>query len=248
MLPIDHIGVAVHDGRVMESLLHKLANSFSSLPEDIAEQGVRVRFYGSGTQLEILQPLKAKSTVARYLSKRGEGLHHIAFRVANVQEQLERMRASGFQPLTDTPIPGANGKRIFFLHPRETCGILVEFCQPNKQYAVEFNSCHELEHHLRLTGHCLPSDTTSRHIVSSGPLPGQCQSFVLHNTSSKYSSNVPVLPPIPVLISDVSSEVIHAQTLQSQWPNAEIVLLPASLQHTLLPAVLLDFWESVENG
>ena len=248
MLPIDHIGVAVHDGRIMENLLKKLADSTSSLPEDIDAQGVQVRFYGDGTKLETLQPLNADSTVARYLSKRGEGLHHIAFRVANAQAQLERMRAAGFQPLTEKPIPGANGKRIFFLHPRDTCGILVEFCQPNNPYAVRFESCDELEQHLLSTGHCIPCDETPGHVVSGGPLPEKCRSLVLHNASSKLSQEKPDAPPVPVLISEASSASTHAQALQAQWPKAELVILPENSQHKLLPAVLLDFWSSLENG
>ncbi|MXW13704.1 MAG: VOC family protein [Rhodothermaceae bacterium] len=248
MLPIDHIGVAVHDDRVMDSLLKKLANSAPSLPEDIDAQGVRVRFYGDGTKLETLQPLNADSTVARFLSKRGEGLHHIAFRVANAQAQLERMRAAGFQPLTENPIPGANGKLIFFLHPRDTCGILVEFCQPNKQYAVRFESCNELEQRMLSTGHCIPCDETPGHVVSGGPVPEKCRSLVLHNASSKLSRGKPDAPSVPVLISEASSASTHAQALQEQWPKAELIILPENSQLKLLPTALLDFWSSLENG
>lgn len=248
MLPIDHIGVAVHDDRVMDSLLNKLADSTSSLPEDINAQGVRVRFYGDGTKLETLQPLNADSTVARYLSKRGEGLHHIAFTVANAQAQLERMRTAGFQPLTEKPIPGANGKRIFFLHPRDTCGILVEFCQPNKQYAVRFESCNGLEQRMLSTGHCIPGDETPGHVVTGGPLPEKCRSLALHNTSSKLSREKPDTPSVPVLISEASSASTHAHALHEQWPKAELVILPDNSQHKLLPNVLLDFWSSMENG
>ena len=247
MLPIDHIGVAVHDGRVMEDLLKKLANSTSSPPEDLDSQGIRVRFYGRGTKLETLQPLSADSTVARYLSKRGEGMHHIAFRVTNAQAQLERMRAAGFQPLTEKPIPGADGKHIFFLHPEDTCGILVEFCQPDKQYAVRFESCKELEQRLLSTGHCVPCDETPGHIVSGGPLPERCRSLVLHNASSKLSQQKPDTPRVPVLISEVSSASAHAQALQAKWPKAELVILPKNSQCKYLPAVLLDFWSSLEN-
>lgn len=249
MLPLDHIGVAVHNGRVVESLLKKLANSTSSMPEDIDSQGIQVRFYGSGsTKLETIQPLNADSTVARYLSKHGEGLHHIAFSVADAQAHLERMRTAGFQPLTEKPIPGTDGKCIFFLHPRDTCGILVEFCQPNQQYAVRFESCTELEEHLLLTGHCIPPDDHHTHIVSSGHLPERCRSLVLHNASIKLSQEKPVPPPVPILISEVSSASTYAQALQAQWTEAELVILPEHSQQKLLPAILLDFWSSLENG
>ena len=248
MLPVDHIGVAVHDGVVMETLLKKLAHSAPAPPEDVDQQGVRVRFYGSSTRLEILESLDINSVVARYLSKHGEGLHHIAFRVANVQQQLERMCTAGFQPLTKTPVPGADGKLIFFLHPKQTCGILVEFCQPGNQYAVQFESCIELEKVMRTTGHCIPLVESFGHVVTSGTLPEISQSLVLHNVSLQLSQQELEAPTVPTLISETSAASSFAYALQKQWPDAQLIILPENSQHKCLPNVLIDFWASLENG
>ncbi len=247
MIPLDHIGIATHNGEAVDDLLKRLAHSTASVPEDIDSQEVRVRLYGKDTKLETIQPLSADSTVARHLSKRGEGLHHIAFRVASAQAELDRMRKSGFQPLTEKPVPGAGGKQIFFLHPRDTCGILVEFCQPAKQYAVQFEACDPLEQQLQLTGHCMASDTYPAHRVTGGPLPKRGRSLVVHNVSAQIAQKKHNAPSVPVLISEITPASAHAQALHAQWPKARLVILPESVQHNLLPAVLLDFWASVEN-
>ncbi|MCY4160213.1 MAG: VOC family protein [Bacteroidetes bacterium] len=248
MLPVDHIGLAVHDGKKAEHLLNQLALATPALPEDLNQQGVRIRFYGKGTRLEILEALGPDSAVTKFLSKRGEGLHHIAFRVANVQLQLERMHMAGFQPLTETPVLGADGKRIFFLHPKHTSGILVEFCQPKNQYHVRFDSCPKLERTMELTGHCIPHNDAPEHVVTAGSLPQLCQSLVLHNASFELSQHNIAPPPVPILISETSTASHFAHTLHERWPNAQLAVLPESSQYTCLPEVLLNFWASVKNG
>ncbi len=247
MLPIDHIGVAVKDGKGMEDLLVELVNSGPSLPEDIDSQGVRVRFYGHGTNLETLESLQVDSAVARHLEKRGEGLHHIAFRVSDAQRQLERMVRAGFRPLTDTPISGAGGKSIFFLHPKDTGGILVEFCQPRPQYSVQFISCTELEKTMRATGYCTTNPNSLGHVVTSDGLPARCQSLVVHNASFKVWQLNPDPPSVPTLISEVSKASHYAHFLQEFWPNAHLVILPETLQPECLPPVLMNFWSSLGN-
>ena len=249
MLPVDHIGIAVSDGAAVERLLTKLADSAPALPEDVDRQGVRVRFYGSGTSLETLEALVADSPVAKYLAKRGEGLHHIAFRVADVQTHFDRMRAAGFQPLTEAPLPGASGKRIFFLHPRDTHGFLVEFCQSEKQYPVSFEQCAELEEIMQKTGYCCPpTQKSSGHVVTtSNVLPKACKSLVLHNVSLALSRVEIHAPRVPTLISEVSKDAHYAQLLGSQWPEAQLVILPENSQLKHLPAILLEFWASMED-
>lgn len=254
MLPVDHIGVAVHDSGFIEELLIKLVNASFALPEDLRQQGIRVRFYGEGTRMEILESLSPDSAVARFLSKRGEGLHHIAFRVANAQGQLDRMRAAGFQPLTEEPVQGASGKRIFFLHPKQTGGVLVEFCQPEHQYTVQFQSCPELETAMKQTGYCIACNEPTDHIVTSNCVAtsdgdaDHGQSLVVHNASFKLSQMPPPPPAVPILISEVSAESHHALALQAQWPGSELVILPENTQLQSLPAVLLRFWSSLEHG
>ncbi len=247
MLPVDHIGIAVKDGKIIENLLDELVNSGSSLPEDIDLQGVRVRFYGRDTRLETLESFRVDSAVAKHLEKRGEGLHHVAFRVTDAQLQLERMARAGFRPLTDTPIPGAGGKSIFFLHPKDTCGILFEFCQPHQQYSVQFISCTELEKMMRSTGYCTSDENSLRHVVTSEELPARCQSLVVHNASFKIWNQRPDPPSVPTLISEVSTASHSAQSLQVLWPNAHLVVLPENSQPECLPPVLINFWSSLEN-
>ena len=248
MLPVDHIGIAVSDGTAVERLLMKLADSAPALQEDIDSQGVRVRFYGSGTSLETLEALVAESPIAKYLEKRGEGLHHIAFRVADVQAHFDRMRAAGFQPLTEAPVPGASGKSIFFLHPRDTHGFLVEFCQSEKQYPVSFEQCAELEEIMQKTGYCCsPSQQSSGHVVTSNVPPKASKSLVLHNVSLALSRGEIDAPRVPTLISEVSKDANYAQLLASQWPEAQLVILPENLQLKHLPAILLEFWASMED-
>ena len=248
MLPVDHIGIAVSDGTAVERLLMKLADSAPALPEDIDSQGVRVRFYGSGTSLETLEALVAESPVAKYLAKRSGGLHHIAFRVADVQTHFNRMRAAGFQPLTEAPIPGASGKRVFFLHPRDTQGFLVEFCQSEQQYPVLFEQCAELEEIMQNTGYCCPpTQKSSGHVVTSNALPRACKSLVLHNVSLALSRGEIDTPRVPTLISEVSKDAHYAQLLQSQWSEAQLVILPENSQLKHLPAILLEFWASIDE-
>jgi len=247
MLPLDHIGIATYNGLVLEDLLGKLAQYPPALPENIDHQGVQVRFYGRGTHLEILESIDASSTLAQHLQKRGEGLHHIAFRVADAELQLNRMREAGFNSLTEMPIPGAGGKHIFFLHPHDTCRVLVEFCQPTNQYAVKFDHCTELEQTMMSTGYCIPAEKTTEHVVTSESIPPNCKSVVIHNASSKFYGQKVAVPNVPILISEFTSQSSFAYELLKQWTTAQIVVLPQRVQHTSLPAVLLDFWASVEN-
>jgi len=247
MLPLDHIGIASHDGLALEDLLCKLAQCTPALPEKIDPQGVQVRFYGSGTRLEILESIDISSAVAQYLQKRGEGLHHIAFRIASAESQLNRLRAAGFTPLTENPVQGADGKRIFFLHPHDTCGVLIEFCQPMNQFAVTFEHCDELEETMKSTGYCIPAEQTIGHVVTSDTIPQNCQSVVIHNASSKFCRQRVRVPNVPILISEISDQSSFAYELFKQWTTAHLVILPESAQQTSLPAVLLDFWASIEN-
>jgi len=248
MLLVDHIGIATHDAMILEKLLKKLAQYSSVVPQEVAQQGVRVRFYGKDTRIEVLESIYETSALARFLAKRGDGLHHIAFRVNDIQCQFERMVKEGLQPLTDTPVSGSEGKRIFFLHPRDTCGVLVEFCQPTNQYTVLFQHCDELEKEMVSSGYCIASESALEHVVSSKGVPNNSRSIVIHNASSKLLSQKIKPPSMPVLISEVSSQSRSAHALQSLWTTAQVVVLPEGTQQKCLPAVLLDFWESVEHG
>lgn len=129
-LPIDHVGVAVHDldeGAAPWSLLGLPAIDDETVPE----QGVRVRMLRAGdTELELLAPLDASSPIARFLSRRGPGVHHVAFRVENVEAELARLIREGARAVDLAPRPGRAGSRVAFLHPSWAGGVLVELVQP----------------------------------------------------------------------------------------------------------------------
>jgi methylmalonyl-CoA epimerase len=129
MSALEHIGIAVDDVDAVIDLYETLLGILPYKAETVAEQQVRTHFLSAGSaKLELLEALGPESPVARYVAKRGEGLHHLAFAVDDADATLHRLQDAGFRTLSDTPQPGADGKEIFFLHPKDTHGVLVEFC------------------------------------------------------------------------------------------------------------------------
>lgn len=127
---LEHVGIAVEDAEAVIALCEALLGRRPYKQETVAREGVRTHFIEAGAaKLELLEALGPGSPVARFLAKRGEGLHHLAFEVADVRAELERLKGLGFRLLSDTPRPGADGQLIFFLHPKDTHGVLVELCQ-----------------------------------------------------------------------------------------------------------------------
>ena len=130
MTHLEHVGIAVSDPEAAIRLFERLLGVRPYKQERVALEGVQTHFLAAGsTKLELLEALGPDSPVARYLAKRGEGLHHLAFDVEDIDAQMQHVRAHGFTPLSEAPRPGADGKLIFFLHPKETLGVLIEFCQ-----------------------------------------------------------------------------------------------------------------------
>ncbi|MGQ0560939.1 MAG: methylmalonyl-CoA epimerase [Gemmatimonadota bacterium] len=129
-LLLDHIAVAVPSITGVLPLFELIAGGPSSRPERVASQQVEVAFVGSGeTRIELLQPTGPESTVQRFLDRRGSGLHHIAYRVANLDATLDRLAAAGIQLIDRQGRPGAGGHRVAFLHPKSTAGILIELVE-----------------------------------------------------------------------------------------------------------------------
>jgi len=124
--PIDHVAVAVHSIRESAPIYELLTGERSSPPEEVEGQGVRVSFVG-GT--ELLEPSDPSGTVARFLERRGPGLHHIAYRVPDLPAELERLSRAGVELIDREPRSGAGGHRVAFLHPRSTGGVLVELVE-----------------------------------------------------------------------------------------------------------------------
>jgi len=130
MNKIEHIGIAVTDLKSAGSLYEKLLNTKVYKVEDVRSEHVKTAFLQSGpNKIELLEATSADSPIARFISKKGEGIHHIAFEVDNIEGEMERLKHEGFILLNDTPKPGADNKLVCFVHPKSTNGVLIELCQ-----------------------------------------------------------------------------------------------------------------------
>lgn len=127
---IDHIGIAVQD---LQEIKKTLSDAFEILPqfeEEVSDQKVKVIGYHIGESIiEYLQPTSPDSPIARFLKKKGTGIHHIAYRVDNLEATLQKLQDKGFQLIDTLPRCGAEGKKIAFIHPKSSNGILIELCE-----------------------------------------------------------------------------------------------------------------------
>ena len=127
---IDHIGIAVQSIEQARIFYEQVLGLHCERIEEVASQKVRTAFFSLGeTHIELLEPMDADSPIARFLDKRGEGFHHIAYLSDNVEQQLEQARTAGCSLINEQPIPGAGGKKIAFLHPKSSHGVLTELCE-----------------------------------------------------------------------------------------------------------------------
>ncbi len=133
MKTFDHIGIAVKDLDSSNLLFEKLLGVKPSNNEIIPEQGVNVSFFKkSDYKIELISTTDSKNPVNKFLSKRGEGIHHIAFKVDNIKTEVDRLKKDGFIPVNEKPIKGADNKIVVFFHPRTTNGVLIEICEEIK--------------------------------------------------------------------------------------------------------------------
>ena len=133
MLKVEHIGIAVKDIANAVPLFEKLLNSHCYKSETVASENVNTAFFHQGeTKIELLESVTTDGVIAKYIEKKGEGMHHIAFDVADIETEMERLKNEGFELLNEKPKPGADNKLVCFLHPKGTNGVLVELCQPIK--------------------------------------------------------------------------------------------------------------------
>jgi methylmalonyl-CoA/ethylmalonyl-CoA epimerase len=127
---IDHIGIAVKSLQESIPLFEKLLGSPCYAVEEVADQKVKTAFFRvGGTKIELLESTSPDGPIGKYVEKKGEGVHHLAFAVPDVGEALRDMEAAGIQLIDRQPRAGAEGLRIAFLHPRSTNGVLTELCQ-----------------------------------------------------------------------------------------------------------------------
>ncbi len=130
MLRIEHIGIAVRDLEKSNRLFEALLGVGPYKEETVESEKVKTSFFQTGqTKLELLESLTDDGPIARYLEKRGEGMHHIAFEVTDIEEEMRRLSALGLRLLNEKPKRGADNKLVCFLHPKDTNGVLVELCQ-----------------------------------------------------------------------------------------------------------------------
>lgn len=130
LLRIEHIGIAVKDLAKAEAIYAQLLGTPSYKREVVATEGVITSFFKVGpNKIELLESTSPDGPIAKAIEKRGEGIHHVAFEVADIRAEMERLKEQGFQLLSDEPRQGADNKLICFVHPRSANGVLVELCQ-----------------------------------------------------------------------------------------------------------------------
>ena len=125
---LDHIGIAVRS--IADASIYSALGLTTDHVETVESQGVKTAFIAVGdSSLELLEPLSADSPVGKFIDKRGEGIHHICFRVTDLEAHLEKLQRQGFRLIHDAPVPGAHGCRVAFLHPSAGNGVLIELSE-----------------------------------------------------------------------------------------------------------------------
>tara|TARA_B110000967_G_C18895611_1_gene570413 strand:- start:3923 stop:4324 length:402 start_codon:yes stop_codon:yes gene_type:complete len=130
MKKIEHIGIAVKDIEASNELFAKLYGKSHYKIEALESEGVKTSFFEVGpNKIELLEATNPESTIAKFIEKKGEGIHHIAFAVTDIKAEIKRLKSEGFIVLNETPKKGADNKLVAFLHPKTTNGVLIELCQ-----------------------------------------------------------------------------------------------------------------------
>ncbi|RUA10837.1 MAG: methylmalonyl-CoA epimerase [Flavobacteriia bacterium] len=133
MQKIEHIGIAVKDIEKSNSIFASLFGEPPYKIEEVESEGVRTSFFKTGpNKIELLEATKADSPIARFLEKKGEGIHHIAFAVDDIEKKVAELKEKGFKILNEIPKKGADNKLVVFLHPKSANGVLIELCQDIK--------------------------------------------------------------------------------------------------------------------
>jgi len=133
MKKVEHIGIAVKDINSSNQLFQKLFGIPNYKMEEVDSERVLTSFFKVGdTKIELLESKKEDSAIAKFIEKRGEGIHHIAFEVEDIHSEMKRMQSEGFQLLNAEPKKGADNKLVVFLHPKSCNGVLIELCQEIK--------------------------------------------------------------------------------------------------------------------
>ena len=133
MRKIEHIGIAVKDLKVSNVLFEKIVGQPPYKEEEVLSEGVKTSFFMNGpNKIELLEATNSDSPIAKFIEKKGEGVHHIAFDVEDIYAEITRLKEEGFVVLNEVPKNGADNKLVVFLHPKGTNGVLIELCQEIK--------------------------------------------------------------------------------------------------------------------
>ena len=134
MNKIEHIGIAVKDLKKADEVFSKLLKRTAYKLEKVEREGVSTSFYQLGeSKIELLEATNESSAISKYIEKRGEGMHHIAIEVDDINQEMDRLKKEGFVLINEHPQKGADNKLICFIHPKSTNGVLVELCQEIKE-------------------------------------------------------------------------------------------------------------------
>lgn len=133
MLNVEHIGIAVKSLSQSVPLFEKLLNTACYKTETVESEAVNTAFFQKGeTKIELLESTSAEGVISKFIEKKGEGIHHIAFEVADIRAEMQRLKEEGFVLLHEQPKKGADNKLVCFLHPKSTNGVLIELCQEDR--------------------------------------------------------------------------------------------------------------------
>lgn len=133
MQKVEHLGIAVKNLQISVPLFEKLLDSPCYKTEQVETEKVNTAFFKQGeTKIELLESTGPDGVIAQFIEKKGEGLHHIAFEVVDIEKEMQRLKNEGFVLLNDKPKPGADNKLVCFLHPKHTNGVLIELCMERK--------------------------------------------------------------------------------------------------------------------
>lgn len=134
MLKVEHIGIAVKDLENSNDLFKKLFGKSHYKIESVDSEFVNTSFFKVGsTKIELLEATKEDSAIAKFIEKRGEGIHHIAFEVKDIYKEMKRLEKEGFRLINEKPKKGADNKLVCFLHPKSSNGVLIELCQEREK-------------------------------------------------------------------------------------------------------------------
>lgn len=130
---IEHIGIAVKNIEQANQVYEKILGVAPYKTENVASEGVQTSFFNTGeSKIELLEATNPESAIAKFIAKKGEGVHHIAFGVKDIQTEMKRLSKAGFTVLNEKPKKGADNKLVCFVHPKNTNGVLIELCQEIK--------------------------------------------------------------------------------------------------------------------